>query len=248
MLFNSYPFIFVFLPITLIVFFGLVRFRLTRVATASLFIASLAFYAYWDIHYLPLMLISMGFNYFIGRSIEETPLGSKKANTLLWTGIGGNLALLCYYKYANFFLSSLDAIAGTDWTLPNIILPLGISFYTFTQTAYLVDAYRGKTSKQDLLTYGLFVTFFPHLIAGPILHHQDMIPQFQRMRNFVFSHKNVARGLVLFALGIAKKVLIADSVSPWVAPVFNHADSVTFIQAWVGAISYTMQLYFDFSG
>ncbi|HBE21269.1 MAG TPA: membrane-bound O-acyltransferase family protein [Cyanobacteria bacterium UBA11149] len=248
MLFNSYPFIFVFLPITLLVFFGLVRFRLTRVATASLFIASLAFYAYWDIHYLPLMLISIGFNYFIGRSIEETPLGSKKATSLLWTGIGLNLALLCYYKYANFFLSSFDAIAGTDWTLPNIILPLGISFYTFTQTAYLVDAYRGKTTKQDWLTYGLFVTFFPHLIAGPILHHQDMIPQFQRMRNFVFSHKNMARGLVLFGLGIAKKVLIADSVSPWVAPVFNNAASVTFIEAWVGAISYTMQLYFDFSG
>lgn len=248
MLFNSYPFIFIFLPITLIGFFTLAKFRLTTAAIAWLFIASIGFYSYRNIAYLPLILISIGFNYFIGRSIEETPLGSKKARTLLWIGIGVNLLLLAYYKYANFFVTSFDAIAGTDWTLPNIILPLGISFYTFTQTAYLVDAYRGQTTKQNLLTYSAFVTFFPYLISGPILHHKQMIPQFHRLRNFVFSHKNVARGLIMFALGMAKKVLIADNISPWVAPVFDNASSVSFLEAWVGAISYTMQLYFDFSG
>jgi len=248
MLFNSYPFIFVFLPITLIVFFSLTKFRFTTAATASLVIASLAFYAYSNIDYLPLMLISIGFNYSIGTAIERSKLGSKQAKTLLWAGIGVNLALLGYYKYANFFLSSFNAIAHTNWTIPTISLPLGISFYTFTQTAYLVDAYRGETQKQNLLTYSRFVTFFPHLTAGPILHHKDMIPQFHRLRNFVFSHKNMAMGLVMFTLGLAKKVLIADNVSPWVTPVFNHASAVTFLEAWVGALSYTLQLYFDFSG
>ncbi|HBB32404.1 MAG TPA: membrane-bound O-acyltransferase family protein [Cyanobacteria bacterium UBA8803] len=248
MLFNSYPFIFVFLPVTLIVFFGLTKFRLTTAATAWLLIVSLVFYGYWNIFYLPLMLMSIAFNYLIGRAIETSKLGSPKAKSLLWLGIGVNLILLGYYKYANFFITSFDAIANTDWTIPPIILPIGISFYTFTQTAYLVDAYRGETKKQNLLTYALFVTFFPHLIAGPILHHKEMIPQFHRLRNFVFSHKNIARGLVLFGLGLAKKVLIADNISPWVAPVFNNADSVSFIEAWVGALSYTFQLYFDFSG
>ncbi|HEY9651831.1 MAG TPA: MBOAT family protein [Coleofasciculaceae cyanobacterium] len=248
MLFNSYIFIFVYLPFTLFIFFGLTKFRLTTAATAWLFIASLAFYAYWNVAYLPLMLVSIGFNYLIGRTIEEVKLENKKAKRLLWIGIGFNVILLGYYKYANFFLTSFDAIANTNFTIPAIILPLGISFYTFTQTAYLVDAYQGKTQKQNLLTYGLFVTFFPHLIAGPILHHKEMIPQFQRLRNFVFSHKNIARGLVLFTLGIAKKVLIADNISPWVAPVFDNASAVSFIEAWVGAISYTLQLYFDFSG
>jgi alginate O-acetyltransferase complex protein AlgI len=248
MLFNSYVFIFVYLPITLLIFFGLTKFRFTKAATAWLFIASAIFYSYWSIEYLPLMLFSIAVNYFIGTAIEQSPLKSQQAKTLLTLGICFNLGLICYYKYANFLLSSIDAIAGTNWNVAHIILPIGISFYTFTQTAFLVDAYQGKTLKQDWVTYGLFVTFFPHLIAGPVLHHKEMIPQFKRLRNFVFSHRNVARGLLLFCLGLAKKVLIADNISPWVAPVFDNANDLTFIEAWMGALSYTMQLYFDFSG
>ena len=248
MLFNSYTFIFGFLPIALVVFFTLTKFRFLKAATAWLLIASLAFYSYWNIAYLPLMLISIGVNYGVGRAIESPKQSTEQRKIWLIVGIIFNLGLLGYYKYANFFLSSIDYVLGTDWNLKGIILPLGISFYTFTQTAYLVDAYRGETKGYNLITYSLFVTFFPHLIAGPILHHNDMIPQFQKLRNFAFSHKNMVRGLALFILGLSKKVLIADNLSIWVAPVFNNAADVTFIEAWAGALCYTLQLYFDFSG
>lgn len=249
MLFNSYAFIFIFLPITLIVFFGLTRFHLTKIATAWLTISSLFFYAYWNIAYLPLLLVSIVFNYQIGKYISYANAKSRHAKILLWVGILTNLCLLAYYKYANFFVTSINQSFTTNWAVPEIILPLGISFYTFTQTAYLVDSYRGEETKNyNLLTYSLFVTFFPHLIAGPILHHKEMVPQFHRLKNFVFSRKSMALGLALFSLGLAKKVLIADNISPWVAPIFNNANTVNFLEAWVGALSYTFQLYFDFSG
>lgn len=248
MLFNSYAFIFGFVPITLIVFFALTRFRLVTTATAWLVIASLFFYGYWNVAYLPLLLISIGFNYFIGNKIERAKLPSRQAKVLLSIGICLNLALLGYYKYANFFITSLNQLFNADWRTSEIILPLGISFYTFTQTAYLVDAYRGKTKNSNLLTYSLFVTFFPHLIAGPILDDKDIIPQFDRRRNLVFSQKNMAMGVTLFILGLFKKVIIGDNLSLWVAPIFDHATTVNFLEAWVGALSYTFQLYFDFSG
>jgi alginate O-acetyltransferase complex protein AlgI len=247
-LFNSYAFIFGFLPITLIVFFGLTKFRLINLAPTWLVITSLVFYAYWNVTYLPLLLISIGWNYFIGTFIQQLQPGSRTAKILLGIGICFNIGLLGYYKYANFFINSLEQLLNTDWRVSEIMLPLGISFYTFTQTAYLVDAYRGKTKNYNLIAYILFVTFFPHLIAGPILDDKDVIPQFSRLRNFIFSHKNLAMGFCLFTLGLFKKVIIADNLSPWVAPVFDHAAEVSFIEAWVGALSYTLQLYFDFSG
>ncbi len=248
MLFNSYAFIFCFLPITLIGFFCLTRWRLTQVALAWLVVASLAFYSYWSIAYLPLLLTSIVINYQVGKRISKSVFGSRQAKNLLWAGICFNLALLAYYKYANFFINSVEQVFNTNWSIPQIILPLGISFYTFTQTAYLVDAYRGETKNYNFLTYSLFVTFFPHLIAGPILHHKDTIPQFYRLRNLVFSHKAMAVGVTWFTLGLFKKVIIADTVAPWVNPVFSNASAVSFLEAWVGAVSYTLQLYFDFSG
>ena len=250
MLFNSYIFIFCFLPVTLVIFFGLARFRQIEAAKIWLTISSLFFYAYWNIAYLPLMVISIVFNHQIGGWIASSKPKSSQAKTLLWIGIIVNLIVIAYYKYANFFLSSVQGFVRINFALPEIILPLAISFYTFTQIAYLVDAYRGETKEAnyDLLTYSLFVTFFPQLVAGPILRHDELIPQFRQLRNFVFSHKNAARGATLFVLGLAKKVLIADTLSPWVATVFNNAEAVTFIEAWVGALSYTFQLYFDFSG
>lgn len=250
MLFNSYVFIFVFLPITLILFFGLAKFKLLKLATICLTISSFIFYGYWNITYLPLLLISIVFNHQTGKAIEHSQPEGKKAKILLWGGIAVNLAIIGYYKYANFFLSSINGIIHTNLNLPTIILPLGISFYTFTQIAYLVDAYRGETkqSNYDLLTYSLFITYFPQLIAGPILRHDELINQFRQKRHFIFSQKNMALGLTMFSLGLSKKVLIADSVSAWVAPVFDNAGAVSFIEAWVGALSYTFQLYFDFSG
>ncbi len=250
MLFNSYVFIFLFLPITLIGFFTLGKLRLIKLAKIWLLITSLFFYGYWNPPYLILMVVSILFNYQIGRSIAFAQLGSKQAKILLWTGIGINLASISYYKYANFFLSTVNDVFKANITLNEIFLPLAISFYTFTQIAYLVDAYRGETKEvnYDVITYSLFVVFFPQLVAGPILRHDELIPQLHKLRNFVFSQKNFAYGLTLFSLGLSKKVLIADNISPWVATVFNHGSEVTFIEAWVGALSYTFQLYFDFSG
>jgi alginate O-acetyltransferase complex protein AlgI len=210
----------------------------------------------------------MLFNYLIGKWIaqaqtaiaildtsrewtdEDRQQYSKKATILLWIGIVFNISLIAYYKYSKFIVSSINALVDTNLSVSDTILPLAISFYTFTQIAYLFDAYRGETknTNYDLITYTLFITFFPHLIAGPIVLHDEIIPQFRQLRNFIFSHKNVALGLTIFSLGLAKKVLIADNLSPWVAPVFTHAQDVGFIEAWVGALSYSFQLYFDFSG
>jgi alginate O-acetyltransferase complex protein AlgI len=250
MLFNSYVFIFLFLPITLVVFFTLSKFHLAKSALAWLTITSLFFYGFWNPPFLILMLVSIVFNHRIGRLIEEAELNSKKAFYLMWAGLIGNLALIGYYKYTDFILSTINSLAGTDIPLTKIFLPLGISFYTFTQMGYLVDAYRGETkgNNYDLLTYTLFISFFPQLIAGPILRHDELIPQFRNLRKIVFSQKNLALGLTMFCIGLGKKVLIADNISPWVAPVFAHASEVSFLESWVGAISYTLQLYFDFSG
>lgn len=253
MLFNSYIFIFVFLPITLVGFFSLARFRQINLAVTWITLCSLIFYGYWNPAYLPIILISMAVNYQVGFRISNAKQQSKKAKTLLLMGLIFNLGLLGYYKYAHFFVSNLPfpAIANfieTNLNTSRIVLPLAISFFTFQQIAYLVDAYRGETKEYNFVDYCLFVTFFPQLIAGPIVHHKEVIPQFRKARTFLFSHKNMALGIAMFTLGLSKKVLIADNLSPWVAPAFNHASNLNFIEAWVGALSYTMQLYFDFSG
>jgi len=247
-LFNSYAFIFGFLPITLIVFFTLTKFGLITIARTWLLIASLVFYANWNISYLPLLLISISFNYLIGKWIEQSQPNIEKAKLFLWLGICFNLGLLGYYKYAKFFINTLSQLIQTNWQISEIILPLGISFYTFIQIAYLVDTYNGKAKQSDFLTHSLFVAFFPHVIAGPISDNKEVIPQFYKLRNYVFSHKNMAMGLAIFILGLAKKVLIGDNIASWVIPVFDNAFKVSFIEAWVGALSYTLQLYFDFSG
>lgn len=249
MLFNSYTFILAFLPITLLVYFSLGKFGFFKAATAWLLIASLYFYANSNIAYLPLLLLSIAVNYTVGRKIEKAEQGSKKAKIWLISGITVNLGLLAYYKYANFLSQSFNQLLGTESILPEIVLPLGISFYTFTQIAYLVDSYRKVINqKYNLLTYSIFVSFFAYLMAGPIVRHKDTVPQFQKAQIFVFSHENMTRGLTLFILGLAKKVLIADNIVPYVKPVFQNAADVTFIEAWAGALCYSLQLYFDFSG
>ena len=244
MLFNSYEFLLIFLPITWLLYFGAIKLRGARWALGFLFIASLVFYAYWDKRYLLLLLGSIVFNFLIGKAIYTF----EKKKMLLYLGIAGNLSLLAYYKYTAFFLSAVNEGLNTSFLIPEIVLPLGISFFTFTQLAYLLDVYRDDTIRYDILTYCLFVTIFPHLIAGPILYHKDMIPQFTNPINFAYSSRNMAEGLFIFAIGLFKKVLIADSLSIWVNPVFNNAQSLTFAEAWAGAVGYTLQLYFDFSG
>lgn len=242
MLFNSYIFIFLFLPVTLLVFFFLARFKQMKAAQVALVIASLAFYAYWDIRYLPLLLASMAFNYIMGSKIEQS-----RDKRMLAFSVGVDLALLGYFKYTDFFLQTVNTLGGSSIPLPHIVLPLGISFFTFTQIAYLVDAYRGETEKYSLSSFSLFVSFFPHLIAGPILYHKKIIPQFNDLKNYVFSSKNMSLGVSLFAIGLFKKVMVADNLAPWAKEAFSHAQQLTFMDAWAGALAYTLQLYFDFS-
>ncbi len=162
-----------------------------------------------------------------------------------------NLVLLGYFKYANFFVSNLNQFIGSSFSLGEVILPLGISFFTFTQVAFLVDTYQGKVKEFNFVHYTLFVTYFPHLIAGPVLHHKEMMPQFARPAIFRFNGEMFSLGLTIFILGLAKKVLIADSLAEFPAPIFSAiagGGHPMFFEAWIGALSYTLQLYFDFSG
>jgi len=247
MLFNSYAFLLAYLPVTLFCYFLLGRWG-KGVGATWLAICSVFFYAWWDYHYLALLLGSICVNYFLGSYIARHA-GSKSGKHALGCAVAGNLLLLGYYKYADFFLSSANGIFGTQWPILGIILPIGISFFTFTQIAFLVDAYLGKVTEYRFVYYLLFVTYFPHLIAGPVLHHKEMMPQFDEDRNYRLHLSNIAVGLSIFAIGLAKKVLIADSLAAYAAPVFDpHSDAPTFFHAWGGALAYTFQLYFDFSG
>ena len=252
MLFNSYGFIFLFLPLTLAGFFWLARFS-HAYAAGWLAAASLFFYGYWNPAYVGLLLGSIICNYAFGLWIAKAGVRHDAAGKkrLLIFSISANLALLGYYKYANFFLDNVNALSGSHLSLGSIILPLGISFFTFTQIAFLVDTYQGKVKEYNFIHYCLFVTFFPHLIAGPVLHHKEMMPQFGKESTYRFSYENLAVGLTIFFIGLFKKVVIADNVAEYVGPVFSAPASgvqLTFIEAWGGALCYTFQLYFDFSG
>ena len=246
MLFNSYPFIFLFLPLTFFGYFFLNRRKLTIAAKTWLVAASLFFYGYWNMIYVPLILGSILFNYAVGSSLNALKGGRQRP--VLIVGIAGNLALLAYFKYLDFFIANVNTLFSSSIPLLAIVLPLGISFFTFTQIAYLVDTARGTAKEYSLVNYGLFVTFFPHLLAGPIIHHREMMPQFDRLRNKVVRDRHIARGLGLFAIGLFKKVIIADTFSPVAATGFDHLTSLTFGEAWVTSLAYTLQLYFDFSG
>ena len=249
MLFNSYIFIFVFLPIVLIGFFAIGRLGHHRVAIAWLVGASLFFYGWWNPAYLELILGSILFNYAIGAVLGSNENLSKKL--LLIMGVSGNLILLGYFKYANFFVDNLNLVTGVDINLETIILPLAISFFTFQQITYLVDAYRGETREYHFLHYCLFVTFFPQLIAGPIVHHREMLPQFARDVLYRLNYEHLAVGITIFAIGLFKKVVLADGIAIYASPVFSAAEEgvmLTLFEAWFGALAYTFQLYFDFSG
>ena len=256
MLFNSPEFIFGFLPLTLIGFFMLAR-RSHALALAWLTLASLVFYGWWNPQWLPLMLASMVFNFVAGREIAVRAQGlsggwlpTVSARRLLIGAIAIDLALLVVFKYAWFLLDSAATVSGTSLGWKGFELPLGISFFTFTQIAFLVDVYQRKASDFDPVRYGLFVTYFPHLIAGPILHHKEMMPQFARPDIFRFSADRLADGCVMFILGLFKKVVLADAFGGYASPAFAAAGThaLTFYESWGAALSYTLQIYFDFSG
>ncbi|HWR73341.1 MAG TPA: MBOAT family protein [Nitrospirota bacterium] len=250
MLFNSYEYLFLFLPVTLIGYFVLNRLRLTTAATAWLVLASLFFYSWWNVKYLPLIIGSILWNFAIGMSLRKTGgEGSSRVpkRLVLIIGITANIALLGYYKYTDFFITNLNTLAGWQIGLQRIVLPLGISFFTFTQIAYLVDVYQKRAREYDFLRYALFVTFFPHLLAGPIIHHKEMMPQFANMKNRVLNYRNISMGLYLFFIGLFKKVIIADELAPVANFGFDTAATLTLVEAWATSLSYTFQLYFDFS-
>ncbi|GMR15826.1 MAG: MBOAT family protein [Gammaproteobacteria bacterium] len=250
MLFNSYEFIFIFLPVTLLAYVAIVKFGSRRISFVWLIAASLFFYGWWNPAYLGLIMGSMFFNYSIG-TLLSTDGNTKKRKLLLISGISTNLLLLAYYKYANFFIDNINIVFSVNWNVEHIILPLAISFFTFQQITYLVDTYRGETREYNFLQYALFVSFFPQLIAGPIVHHREMMPQFSKMESFSLKYEYVAVGLSIFFLGLFKKVVLADSLSPYTIEIFSAAsrgEILSFFEAWKGSLAYTFQLYFDFSG
>lgn len=249
MLFNSYLFIFLYLPVVLIGFFQLGR-HSHAYAAAWLALASLFFYGYWNPVYVGLLLGSISCNYIFGTSIAKAnPHHDNHARKWLFIlAITANLLLLGYYKYANFFVGSMNSIAGSQWSVGEIMLPLGISFFTFTQIAFLVDTYQGKVKEYNFTHYVLFVTYFPHLIAGPVLHHREMMLQFARAATYKFNPENISIGMTIFFIGLFKKVVLADGIGVYVDPVFSTPATLGFIEVWGGALCYTLQLYFDFSG
>ena len=247
MLFNSIEFILFFLPITLIIFFTIGILEYQRLAVLWLVSASLFFYGWWNPSYLWLLIFSMVFNYRMGVFLSA----GKKSKALLAAGIAVNLGFMAYFKYTNFIVDNINLLVGGSYNVSYIILPLAISFFTFQQIAYLVDAYRNETREYSFLHYSLFVTFFPQLIAGPIVHHKEMLPQFEKRATYSLNLLNINKGLTIFIIGLFKKVVLADSIADYATPVFDAADAgltISFFEAWGGAFAYSLQLYFDFSG
>jgi D-alanyl-lipoteichoic acid acyltransferase DltB (MBOAT superfamily) len=246
-LFNSYVFIFAFLPVVFFGFYAIGQYS-HNLALLWLALASLFFYAWWDVRFVGLLLGSIVFNYGFGYLLG---LRLSKSKLILVSAIVANMILLGYFKYAHFFVDNLNHLMGTTLLIGEVFLPLGISFFTFTQIAFLVDAYQGKAREYSFIHYTLFVTYFPHLIAGPVLHHKEMMPQFARADTCLINLENVAVGLSVFVLGLAKKVLIADSMGDMATPIFEAVSAggqPMLFESWLGALAYTLQLYFDFSG
>ena len=313
MLFNSLPFIFLFLPISFFVYTFLNQYQLSRFSVLWLMFCSLFFYAWWNINYLPLLLASILINFMMGRLIFNAPNAVRRKGMLM-IGVIFNIVLLAYFKYLGFFLANVNMLlvnnlkafqslipmgssllilgpiiyklgikgryrlltfslgllmatvlfvcySRAEWFLgdaqwlldkkldaSHIILPIGISFFTFTQIAFLVDVYQRKASEYRLLHYTLFVSYFPHLLAGPIIHHAEIMPQFASIKEKRLDYKNIFQGLILFTLGLFKKVVLADTFAVWANSGYSSVDQLGFLQAWSTMLAYTFQLYFDFSG
>jgi alginate O-acetyltransferase complex protein AlgI len=251
MLFTSGEFLFVYLPVTLAGFFLIAKFAGNATAAAWLVLASFYFYAYWLPAYTLLLAASIAFNYALGVYMSACDAAHQaRRKRLLVFAVAANLTTLGYFKYANFFLDTLSEVSGRHLGSLGVILPIGISFFTFTQIAYLADVYAGKVRETNPLHYALFVTYFPHLIAGPVLHHVDMMPQFAQPQIYRPRLENFVVGLAFLAMGLSKKVLLADSAAPIANALFDSAAGTTYLWAstWTAVLAYTLQIYFDFSG
>lgn len=252
MLFTTAAFVCLFLPLSLALFFSLGRWR-PHWAAGALFAASVVFYGVWMPMYVLLLLGSITGNFLLGRAIANARARERRGVAKRWMvlGVCANLGLLAYYKYANFFIDNLNALTGQHWQLAPVLLPIGISFFSFTQIAFLADSYQKGVKELRFSHYGLFVTYFPHLIAGPVLHHAQMMPQFRDPATYRWQGANFSAGLLIFVIGLFKKVVLADGISPYADAIFNPVDAgqwPSLQEAWLGALAYTLQIYFDFSG
>lgn len=243
MLFHSLKFIWIFLPLALLGYFLLNRFSKTKLSIFWLLFVSLFFYGWWNWIYLPLIIGSIVFNYAMGMQLSR--LHSK---TLLGVAIAVNLIVLGYYKYVDFFIDSFNYISKEPTELLSPVLPLAISFFTFQQIAFLIDCYRDECREYSLWNYSLFVSFFPQLVAGPIVHHKKILPQFEEKKNQYFSVANFAKGLFIFSIGLFKKIVISDSLATLAKYGFDETHNPVLIVAWLATLAYTFQIYFDFSG
>jgi alginate O-acetyltransferase complex protein AlgI len=247
-LFNSYGFIFKFFPVVLIGYFMLNQYGKNQLAKGWLVLASLYFYAYLNHSYLIIIITSIVINYSLGNWLHSESKSDFQRKLILTLGVIFNVGMLGYFKYYDFFIGNMNVLFRTDISLLNLMLPLGISFFTFQQLSFVIDSYQRKNLKYDFLSYCLFVTFFPQLIAGPIVLPNEMLPQFEDKKNKFVNYENLNKGSYLFSIGLAKKVLLADIIAPFADTGFDKMTSLTFIEGWLTSVSYTMQLYFDFSG
>lgn len=252
MQFNSYIFIFLFLPLVLLLWYGLNHIKCYRLAGIFLAGMSLWFYGYFNTYYLAIILVSMGLNYLLSFLISKIPEQSAHSQALhrvcLAAGILLNLGILFYYKYYDFFIENINLAFHTDFALRHILLPLGISFFTFQQLSFIIDRCMGKSDHYPLLSYVTFVTFFPQLVAGPIVLYDEMIPQFEDLSKRRFCPESFARGIVLFVFGLSKKVLLADTFALTANYGFAQTFSLDSLSTIAVVLSYTFELYFDFSG
>ncbi|GAA4777042.1 MBOAT family protein [Stakelama sediminis] len=251
MLFNSYSFILIFLPLTLVGYWTIRNHAPARYARLWLLAASFVFYTMWQPGYTLILLASIGYNYYLSRQLHHARrTDSAYCRFILIIGIAFNLVVIAYFKYSAFIAMNVLMRSFEYFDALAVALPLGISFFTFQQIAYLVDVSKGKVKTSSLTEYALFVTFFPQLIAGPIVHHSEMMPQFKDMPSEGKTGRRLAHGLTFFIIGLFKKVVIADNISLFADRIFNAPsfDGMTAMQAWQGALAYSFQIYFDFSG
>ena len=247
MVFSSYEMIFLFLPVVLTGYFALSKLKNGIWQKAFLVVASLFFYGYFNPSYLLIMIASIAVNYALAKWMEATDADLKKKKLLLVAGVLFNVGMLGYFKYYDFFISNINSLFATNFTLKNILLPLGISFFTFQQFSFLISVYKKEEKIEDIVNYALFVTFFPQLVAGPIVLYGEMMPQFVDEKNRKFNMDNFSKGVYMFCIGLFKKLVIADTLALFVDNGFVM-EQLSAPVAWIVAISYTLQIYFDFSG
>ena len=249
MIFSTFAFILIFLPVTFFLYSTCLALGRVTAAKVVLVIASCFFYAYGSGDFFPFFLVAIFANYGFGLLLSKSSSKSRGYRLfLLWGAISLNLLLLGYYKYTDFVIFNLNLVLNAPLPYQNILLPIGISFFTFQLIAFLVDSYRGETKSYGIINYLMFITFFPQLIVGPIVHHKDVVPQYQGLKKALPNPENISKGLFLFSIGCAKKLLIADPLSGWAQTAFDSAQSLNTIESWVAALSYTLSYYFDLSG